>query len=322
MGMKVSSTKFSLTAVAVVGGVVICILGWRQTPSVDNAGPTPPYTPFVRSMDGSAPEGGLGAWEGGGSADTAPPLALGELRRMFDRHLGAVGNKSIAAITQVINAEIERSVAPPNVPKAKRILGLYLEFKHELLTQGRRPNLSGQGVQAMRNRMLAMQDLRTRYFNADEIQALFGLEDAFDRNAVARLEINQDSSLTPEQKEEKLAALDAAMPADLRREREAQPVQLEVEVKVADMRTKGASDDDVYRLRAKEYDPQAATRLAVLDREEAQWTTRIAQYLTERNQLLEAPETAADPDHQAALLDLKRARFTEDERRRLPAYEE
>lgn len=244
------------------------------------------------------------------------------LRRIFEAHLSAVGGKNITTIAQEINAEIERDVALPNRPKAKRILGLYLEYKRELLDLERRPGLSGQGVQAMRNRMLTTQDLRTHYFTAAEIQALFGFEDALNTAAIARLEINQNPQLTPEQRETQLTALDAAMPENMRRARDATPVPLEVEEKVYAMRVKGASDDEVYRLRAKEFDPQAAAQLAASDRDEAQWKTRIAQYLAERNQLLETPEAAADPDHQAALLNLRRTRFAEDERSRLPAYEQ
>jgi lipase chaperone LimK len=319
--MAVRSIGFRLTAIAVAGVVVIAVIGWRQTQSVDDVVPTAPGAPFVRSMEGTVPDGSLGAWKSGSRADAAGPLALGELRRMFDYYLSAVGEKSIAAITQEINAEIERSLAPANVPRAKRILGLYLEFKRDLLDLERRPNLTGQGVQAIRNRMLAMQDLRSRYFNAEETQAMFGFEDAYDMDAVSRLEISQDPKLTAQQKQDKLAGLDATLSPELLREREAPRVILRVEEKVAEMRAKGATDDEVYRLRAKEFDAPAADRLAALDREEAQWKQRIAQYLAARSQLLVAPATAADPDHQTALLNLQRAQFSEDERRRLPAYE-
>ncbi|MEN9436154.1 MAG: hypothetical protein RIR09_809 [Pseudomonadota bacterium] len=320
--MKVRSLGFRLTAIAVLGVVAIAVIGWRQTPTVDEVAPAAPSTSFVRSMEGTIPDGSLGAWKVGKSADSAGPLALGELRRMFDYYLSAVGEKSIAEITQEINAEIERSLAPANVPKAKRILGLYLEFKRELLDLERRPGMAGQGVQAIRNRLLAMQDLRARYFNAEETQAMFGFEDAYDMDAVARLEISQDPSLTDKQKQDKLTALDATMSPELLREREAPRVIIRVEEEVAQMRAKGATDDEVYRLRAKEFDAPAADRLAELDRDEAQWKQRIAQYLAARSQLLASPATAADPDHQTALSNLQRTQFTEEERRRLPAYEQ
>lgn len=319
--MQVRSVRFRLAVAAVVGVVVIGVLGWQPTQTVAGSAPTASGAPFVRSMEGTVPDGSLGAWKDRSGADAIAPLALGELRRMFDYYLSAVGEKSIAAITQEINAEMERNLAPANIPKAKRIFGLYLEFKRELFDLERRPGISGQGVQAIRNRMLAMQDLRARYFNAEETQAMFGFEDAYDMDAVARLEISQDPQLSAQQKQDKLAALDASMSPELLREREAPRVILRVEEKVAAMRAKGASDDEVYRLRVKELDAPAADRLAALDHEEAQWKQRIAHYLTARNQLMESPATTADSGHQTALLNLQRDQFSEEERRRLPAYE-
>ncbi|MBK7004821.1 MAG: lipase chaperone [Burkholderiales bacterium] len=274
--------------------------------------------PYAPPMPGAIPQSG---WKAGGSADAPAPLALAELRHLFDQYLSSVDAQSVAVATQQIHAEMDRRLAPINVPKARRILGLYLEFKRELVNLERSPKLSGQDLHAVRQRIRAKHDLRARYFTAEEAQALFGSEDAYDMDAIARLEISQNPALTPEQKQEKLAALDAALPAMLRA-RQAPPPVLQVEEKVYALRTQGASDDDVYRLRAKEVDPQAAARLAALDHEEAQWTRRIAQYLTERNQLLETPETEADPDHKAALLDLQRTRFTEAERSRLSPYEQ
>lgn len=275
----------------------------------------------MRSMEGTVPDGSLGSWRAGSHTDAAAPLALGELRRMFDYYLSAVGEKSIKVITQEISAEIERSLAPASVARAKRIFGLYIAFKRELLDLERRPGISGQGVQAIRNRLLAMQDLRAQYFNAEETQAMFGFEDAYDMDAVARLEVSQDPALSAKQKQANLHALDAALSPELLREREAPRAILRVEEKVAAVRAKGASDDEVYRLRAKEFDAPAADRLAALDREEAQWKERIAQYLAARTQLMESSAMPAGPGLETALLNLQREQFTEEERRRLPAYE-
>lgn len=320
--MKVRSTEFRLTAIAVVGVVVIGFLGWRQMLAVDDESCMATGMPFSDAKLGAIPERGLADWKNVGVANTAMPIALAALRRMVDQSLVSEGDKTIAALTQRINAEIDRTLEPSNVPQAKHIVGLYLEYKRELIDVERRHSNAGQGVQAARNHLLAIQALRSRYFTAEESQAMFGFDDANDMDAIARAEIDQDPSLTAEQRQKRLSALDAAMPAILLRQRQEQPAVLQVEEKVYAMRTQGGSDDDVYRLRAKEVDPQAAARLAASDREEAQWTRRIAQYLTERNQILEAPETAADPDHKAALLNLQRTRFTEDERSRLSVYEQ
>ena len=321
--MAASPVRFRLGLVAVLGVVAIAVIGWPKgaPENRDNAVPRDPGAPFVRSMEGTVPDGSFQAWRSGQSGEASGTLALGELRRMFDYYLSAVGEKSIVAITQQINSELERTLPAQQVPNAKRILGLYLEFKRELMDVERKPGAAGQGVQAIRNRLLAMQDLRARYFTAEETQAMFGFEDEYDMDAVARLEVSQNPALSEQQKKDKLAALDAAMPADLRAERDAPQVVLRMEEKVAAMRAKGASDDEVYRMRSKAFSPEAAARLADLDRDEAAWKNRIATYLAERSQLLSTKANAPEADRLAALQQLQQSQFSEDERRRLPAYE-
>ncbi|MBK7004102.1 MAG: lipase secretion chaperone [Burkholderiales bacterium] len=324
--MKARSLRLRLGLAALAGVLASAIVGWRQSaPPTDttqsSAGGVAPGAAFVKSMDGTVPDGNLRAWQSSRGAPAGGALALAELKRMFDYYLSAVGEQTVAAITQKIHLELERTLPADQVPQAKRLFGLYVEFKTALIELERKPGLSGQGVQAIRNRFVAMQDLRARFFNAEETQAMFGFEDAYDTDALARLEISQNSALSATQRQEQLAALDAAMPEDLRRERDAPRVILRVEEKVADMRAKGASDDDIYRVRAKEFSPEAAARLADLDREEAEWKRRIANYLGERSQLLQAQANAPEADRHMALMKLQQAQFSEDERRRLPAYE-
>lgn len=84
------------------------------------------------------------------------------------------------------------------------------------------------------------------------------------------------------------------------------------EESVRRMRADGASDDEVYRTRAAMLGAQAANALALLDREEAQWRQRIADYL-ERRQAVSGDA--------AAVHALRDSLFTAEELERLAAYE-
>jgi lipase chaperone LimK len=277
--------------------------------------------PFVRSMQDTQPDGNLqGAMAANGSPQ-ASGLAYGELRRLFDYYLSAVGEQSIDVIVAQIRSDLQQRLPPAQAQKAQRLLGLYIEFKRELVELDAKPELAGNGVAAIRKRMLAQQDLRARYFSNDEVQGMFGFDDAYDMDAVARLEVSQNPALTPLEKQQQLAALDAALPETLRREREASHGVVRVEQQVAELRAKGASDDDIYRMRAKEFDAQAAARLADVDREEAAWKSRIARYRDERSKVLQNLANAPESERQTALAQLQQSLFSEAERPRLVAYE-
>ncbi len=276
---------------------------------------------FVKSQEGTQPDGNLAALATQDGAVHTAPLAYGELRRLFDYYLSALGEQNLPGITQQIHTEIDRRLPANQALKARRLLDLYLNFKRALVDLEARPALAGNGVAAIRQRMLAQQDLRRQYFNPDEIEGMFGFEDLMDADAVERLEIAHNAKLTATQKQQQLAALDATMSPALRADREASLVVTRVEQRAADMRTKGASDDDVYRMRAQEFDAGAASRLADLDREEAAWKQRITSYLEVRSAVLKNQANATASERQQALMALQQSLFNDDERRRLAAYE-
>jgi len=282
-----------------------------------------PGAPFVNSMRGTVPDGGLGPTalapmpDAGGPSG---PLPYGELKRMFDYYLSAIGEQSIDAIAQQIRAELDRNLSASQAPAAKRLLARYLDFKRALVDLEQKFATQEPGVQTLRRRFEAMQALRARLFSAEEEQGMFGFEDAYDRDALARLEISQNPKLSAEQKRAQLAVLDAAMPAALKADRDAPRAVIRVEQMAQALRAQGASDDDIYRMRARELDPAAATRLAQVDREEQDWKNRIAVYQRERAKVLKAE--GSESERQAALAELRKSQFSEDERKRLAAYEQ
>ncbi|MBA3057087.1 MAG: lipase secretion chaperone [Gammaproteobacteria bacterium] len=277
--------------------------------------------PFVHSMQDTVPDGNLRALPGAGPALAIGPLPYAELKRLFDYYLSAVGEQTIEAITQEIAGDLDRRLAPDQLPAAKRLLALYLQFKLALVDLEKKPELAGTDVKAVRQRLLAMQDLRSQFFSAEETQGMFGFEDDYDQDAVARLEVSQNPALSAKQKAEQLAALDASQSAVLREEREAPRVVLKLEEMAQTLRAQGASEDDIYRMRSKEMNPEAAARLAEVDREESAWKSRIASYLNERSKLLQAQADAPPAQREEALSQLQQSQFSPDERRRLAAYE-
>lgn len=267
---------------------------------------------FVRSLEGTFPDGKLNTQGDALVVDAG-------LVRMFDYYLSAIGEQPLDAIRAEIEREIDRRLQGRAAEEAKQFLGRYLDYKGALVDAEKDAQNAGNSIAAIRARMAALHEVRARFFSEQESQAIFGLSDADDEDAVARLAISQDATLDEAQKREKLAALDAALPETLRKAREEPVKVLKLEETVAKKRAEGASDDDIYRYRAAEFNPEAAARFADLDREEAAWKARIASYLSQRNQV--AAAAVSEADKQAQIDQLRRSLFTPAEQKRLPAYE-
>lgn len=306
--------------------VAVGLLFWQAHPPRGSVTLSPQATadrppPFAPSLRDTLPDGDLQALSTSHQTEVLGVLAYGELKRLFDYYLSTVGEQSVEAIVAHIRSELQGRLPSPLAKKAQQLLERYIAFKRDLVGLEGNPDLSGNTAAAIRRRMLAVQDLRARYFSADENQGMFGFEDAYDLDAVARLEISQNPALNAQQKQQQLAALEVSLPAAVLAEREANNVVVHIEQQAKTMRAQGASEDDIYRMRAKALDPQAATRLAEVDQEEAAWKSRVTYYQGARDKLLKASTHATESEQQASLAQLQQSLFSEAERPRLAAYE-
>jgi lipase chaperone LimK len=299
-------------AIAAMGWVVIGLQG-LPAPAVPAPDPAPDARPLAAtSLAGTTPDGTATA-----AADQSLVLDPA-LIRLFDYWLTTVGERPIAAIRSDVERDLDGRLGPRAARQAKDLFARYVEFKTALKAQ-RPARPTQRSVDMLRAGLRTMLASRATYFTDVESRALFGPQDAAALAALARMAIEQDPALDGQQRRERLAALDARLPASERAEREAPLAVVHLEEAAQRIRAQGGSEDDVYRMRAAATSAEAANRLADLDREESAWKARIAGYLAQRGAALAAPGSGAD--HAAATSELRDRLFTPEEQRRLAAYE-
>ena len=285
-------------------------IGWPVSPPAGPADPVP-ATPvstaaaFAPSLQGTRPDGAVRV------APDDSVVVDEQLIGLFDYYLSTVGEKSPDQVRAQIERELDRTLRPPAAAAAKRVLARYFAYKQALGALEARQGLAGMDAASLQRRLAALATLRARFFSRQEIAAVFGREDAANQEALARLRIREDVTLTPQQKQERLAALEASLSPAERAAREA-PLKIgRMQEEVERMRAAGADDDAIFRLRADTFGADAAGRLAEVDREEAAWKQRIAAYLAQRRGLQD----------EAAVAALRSRMFSEEEQRRLAVYE-
>jgi lipase chaperone LimK len=310
--------RLPMTWVAgVVAAMALVVIGLQGLPMtgayvVDPAPASDARPAPVSSLAGTTPDG---------AATAAPDQSLvlePALIRLFDYWLTTVGERPLDAIRADVARDLDGRLAPLAARQAKDLFGRYLQFK-TALKDHRPTKATGRSVDMLREGLRLMLALRATYFNADESQALFGPQDAEASAALARMDIEQDPALSDQQRRERLAALDARLPASVRAEREAPLAVVRLEEAAQKIRADGGSEDDVYRMRAAATSPEAANRLADVDREESAWKARIATYQAQRGTVLATPGN--DAERAEAMSALRNRLFTPDEQRRLAAYE-
>lgn len=310
--MTAPSTFMKLGAVTLAAGILYISFTPPQPVPLPVAqtvpGPTSATaTAFVPSMEGTVPDGDIKQAADGGLVVDA------ELGHLFDYYLAGLGEKDLGAIRAEIERELDRRLKPAAAAQAKLLLGRYLDYKRALVGLEQQLPPEADLLKSARARMAAMQKMRARFFSPAESAGLFGFSDAYDRDALARLEVSQDPNLSLTQRSERLALLDKQLSPAMREAREAPVRVIRTEEAVQQMRAQGATDDEVYRLRAAAFSPEGASRLAQLDQEEAAWKSRMQTYLAQR--------AALPPNAGTQLQQLRDRYFTSEEQRRLGAYE-
>lgn len=292
-------------ALGAAGTLWLAMLAGRPAPAMQTVAVTPPAKAFAPSLQGTRPDGAVHV------APDDSVVADARLVELFDYYLSTVGEKSPSEVRAEIERELDRTLRPAAAAAAKRVLTRYIAYRQALAGLGADRGLAGQDAAALKRRLDALRGLRAQYFSQREIAAIFGREDAANAQALARMEIRDDRTLDAQQKRARLAALDAGLPADVRAAREAPLKIVRVQEEAERLRAGGAGEDDVFRLRAEAFGADAAQRLADVDRDEAAWKRRIDAYLVQRRGL----------NDEAAVAALRNRMFSEDEQRRLGAYE-
>lgn len=253
------------------------------------------------SLDGTQP--------GGQVHDGQAGLILSaELLRRFDYWLATHGERSLETIRADIAQDLADELTPDGLRRALRLRDAYIAYKTDLARLQPLP-AGTYAADALAQQLQAIRAVRARHFAADEVQALFGVDDATDDHALARLRIGQDPSLSSAERRRQLARLSERLSPE-QRAAETEPVlHLSVAEAVTEARARGADAREVMAIRTRMVGPEAAERLAQVDAEQARWLGRVQRYLALKQ---------TNPEEAAAH---KAAEFSPAEQLRLGAHE-
>ena len=244
------------------------------------------------------------------------------VRNLFDYFLALNGREPLSMIEQRIQAYLQHRLPPAAAARAEALLRQYLAYKLALHDMQEAEIIAGgtADIASVRTQMALDKSAREQHFSAQEAEAFFQDEDAFNADALARLEIITDPDLDAETRAERLAELDAALPAEQQQAR-AEAAQLQQLLALAAQTQDGVENaEDLQQLRTALAGTEAAERLQALDQERQAWARRVLQWQQERTRILEHSGLAPE-DAQTALQHLRNERFDPAEQLRLAAVE-
>ncbi|HQV23455.1 MAG TPA: lipase secretion chaperone [Agitococcus sp.] len=244
------------------------------------------------------------------------------IRQTFDYFLSAIGEEDLTTIVARIRAYIRHKLAnyPQAAQQAEQILDGYLSYRDAL---GRLPQIQGdpaKNMAAIRQQKEQIASLRTQFLSREVIQAFFGDEDAYDRYTMARIEVMQDKNLSAAEKAKRTAELLNTLPPQLKESVQTLNKYQELTTFTEDWKARGGKPEELRAIREQVVGVEATERLEALDKERAEWDTRINSYLQTRDGILKNP-ALSDAQRQQQLNDIKNKQFNEQERVRVGAFE-
>ncbi|WP_438011073.1 lipase secretion chaperone [Sorangium sp. So ce321] len=263
------------------------------------AGPAPP------SLRGAEVDGAV-------LVDERGDLVVGpEILALFDYFLSAAGEEPEAAIRARIIGAIRARAAEPAVDQATALLDRYL---------GYREAVSAADVEVAADpaaRLAALREIRREQLGEPAATQLFGDEEREGEATIEEARILADATLSPEERDARIAAVEATLPDGIREAREAAVRPLVEQAEEQALRDAGASDEALHAHRVAAVGPEAADRLAELDRRRAAWQRRLDAFAGARAALA---ATVADPEERRAAEEaLLAGAFTPEERLRVRA---
>ncbi|WP_082355723.1 lipase secretion chaperone [Pseudoalteromonas porphyrae] len=169
----------------------------------------------------------------------------------------------------------------------------YLSFKQELAQL--QYTLIALPLSEQLKTMIAFQ---SRFFSDDEIALLFDDDNQWQRYTIAKLEINEDETISDELKQQLLVNLESALP-----ERLTQALKPSKQLQALNNEFEKALINSDYNQLASEFGDASATRLIALQQQREQWQALSKQLISQINLLNEQYDKEQAKQKITALLD-------------------
>lgn len=245
------------------------------------------------------------------------------LRNLFDFHLANLDREPMDLVLNRIRATLANRLGEPARSQALALLNDYVNYRLALtrIDQNLPPDFDHDGfdLNALTLRQKALLAARAEHFTPQTHAAFFGEDEQLDNYTLERLTIERNEALTEQQKAQQLAQLEHALPEHIQRTRARATINSNLFEKTEAMRSNGATDADIFQLRAQNLGETAAANLAELDLQQQQWQSRLDHYRQEKARITNA--NLSPEDQRNAVSELQQRLFEGPERLRVRALD-
>lgn len=257
-----------------------------------------------------------------------------DIKRVFDYFLSTIEEEELETILARIDEYLSYYLQEPALSQSQQILAQYIELKQalydfehsrseslkELIESGELMADKGRYLTLLQEQLSVQSDLRRQYLEPEINEAFYASEEAYDQYSLARLLVESDESLSVEEKQERLAQIDAQAPRDIIEARKEASITDDLRARTEQVRQNGGGQDEIRSVRVEMFGEEAAERFDALDKERAHWKNRLDGFLVQREEIL-SMEGLSVEERQAQVDILRESQFDSREQIRVKVYE-
>ena len=246
-----------------------------RAPQLPDPGPLP------ASLQGATQTVQLGVDAAGHFQPASDSLEL------FEFYLAGIGEEPLKTVLLRMHRDMAAQLAEPALSEARDLLKRYLDYRIALM---RLPALDSPDPAALQQRFLNTRQTRQQYFTEQEYQLFFAADEREDERMLAQLANPESLSQIESDFRQGLSTQQRARRLEITRD-------AELYQQAERLRAEGASGAAIYALREAELGSVAATALAELDQQRADWNKRMQAYAQERRRILSAGLAPQDAEN-------------------------
>lgn len=250
-------------------------------------------------------------------------LLTRDIRQIFDYFLTTIGEEDVDRITARMRAYINHQLQPPARAQAQDVLTRYMNMKRAM------GNVDESMLNApvdryepsqLKRRKETIQQIRNAHLSADEIQAFYADEDAYDNYTLSRLDVMNNTALSPQQRAEQINSLQQQLPQRLRDNLQQSQRVRDLNQLSEALAEQGGTQEQLRDLRVTVVGEAAAERLAKLDEVRKAWDARLNNWLAEKK-IIEQNQALSSEQKTQAITQRRAELFNEAEQKRLYVLE-
>jgi len=246
------------------------------------------------------------------------------IKHRFEYFLSTMGEFPLEQVLQMVKEDIAMNLQSPAKEQALKLFDDYVAYKYALVELEKNfespTSYEVNDIERFRYQLEQLRNKRREYLDGDAVDAFFGFDELYDDFMLSQLDIQNNSQLSPEEKQQQIKDLEQTLPIELQQMRdETQRVSTVFEL-TQGMKKNGANESEIFDYNSQEFGQAAAERLQKLEQERENWQEKVNDYLLRKNNIL-SDELLSEMEKTEKVEYLMNDTFNAQEKKRLPAFE-